>query len=78
MTTRDKVRKIIAEQTGNWVFKDSATFTEIGADSLDTVEIVMACEDEFDICIDDHDTCNVKTADGLIAVVEKYLSEKSK
>ncbi len=55
-TIRDRVIKIIVEHLGSDIdkVKDEAHFIDdLGADSLDTVELVMAFEEEFDIEIDD-------------------------
>ncbi|MBQ9464536.1 MAG: acyl carrier protein [Lachnospiraceae bacterium] len=51
-----------------------ATFTEdLGADSLDAVEMVMAVEEEFDISVPDEALENIKTVADLLALVEEYL-----
>jgi acyl carrier protein len=53
-----RVKKIIAEQLGveeSQVTNDKAFVADLGADSLDTVELVMALEDEFSIEIPDED-----------------------
>jgi len=60
----NKVKEIIAEQLGQDLENvvDSANFTDdLGADSLDTVELVMALEDEFDLEIPEDDSANIKT-----------------
>ena len=58
MSVEEKVKEIIVDQLGvdeNQVV-DSASFIEdLGADSLDTVELVMALEEEFDVEISDED-----------------------
>ena len=72
----DRVRAIIAEQLGVKLEEvtDSASFIEdLGADSLDTVELVMALEEEFGIEIPDED------AEKMTSVGEamKYIETKS-
>ena len=72
----DRVRAIIAEQLGVKLEEvtDAASFIEdLGADSLDTVELVMALEEEFGIEIPDED------AEKMIAVGDaiKYIDTKS-
>ena len=63
-----RIKKIIAEQLGveEGSITEEKSFTEdLGADSLDTVELIMAFEDEFNIEIDDLDAekiTNVKSA----------------
>ncbi len=60
----NKVKEIIAEQLGQDLENvvEGANFTDdLGADSLDTVELVMALEDEFDVEIPEEDSANIKT-----------------
>ncbi len=64
-----KVKKIIAEQLGKDVqdIKNEASFIEdLGADSLDTVELVMALEDSFKIQIPDEQQENLRTVQQAI------------
>ncbi len=72
----DRVRAIIAEQLGVKLEEvtDGASFVEdLGADSLDTVELVMALEEEFGIEIPDEDAEKmVKVGDAI-----KYIETKS-
>ncbi len=77
MAVGDKVKSIIAEQLG--VKKDEVTegakfIDDLGADSLDTVELVMALEEEFGIEIPDED------AEKMVTVGEavKYIEDKAK
>ena len=54
----DRVKKIVAEQLGvkeDEVSNESSFVDDLGADSLDTVELVMALEDEFDTVIPDEE-----------------------
>jgi acyl carrier protein len=58
MSVEDKVRGIIVDQLGvdeKQVTNDAAFIDDLGADSLDTVELVMALEEEFDVEIPDED-----------------------
>lgn len=76
MSVEDKVKSIIADQLG--VDGDevvpSASFTEdLGADSLDIVELVMAFEEEFDIEIPDEDAEKIAKVQDAVA----YISEHS-
>ncbi len=71
----EKVRDIIVEELGVERDKlaDDATFMEdLGADSLDTVELVMAFEKEFDIDIPDEDAEQLRTVGDAL----KYLQDK--
>jgi len=71
-----KVREIIVNELGVEAEKvtDDASFVEdLGADSLDTVELVMAFEEEFGIDIPDEDAEQLRTVGDAI----KYLKENS-
>ncbi|MCH7753492.1 acyl carrier protein, partial [candidate division KSB1 bacterium] len=64
MALKDKVNEIIVDQLGvdAGEVKDGASFIDdLGADSLDTVELVMAFEEEFDIEIPDEDAEKLNT-----------------
>ena len=72
----DRVRAIIAEQLGVKLEEvtDSASFIEdLGADSLDTVELVMALEEEFGIEIPDEDAEKMSNVGDAI----KYIESKT-
>ena len=58
MSVEEKVKEIIVDQLGvdeNQVKPEASFIDDLGADSLDTVELVMALEEEFDIEIPDGD-----------------------
>jgi acyl carrier protein len=72
----DKVREIIAKQLGvklEEVTPQATFIDDLGADSLDTVEIVMALEEEFKAEIPDEDAEKMKTVGEAI----KYIEERS-
>ena len=72
----DKVREIIAKQLGvklEEVTPQATFIDDLGADSLDTVEIVMALEEEFKAEIPDEDAEKMKTVGEAI----KYIEEKT-
>ena len=74
--SQDKVRQIIADQLGvkKEEVTDSAKFVDdLGADSLDTVELVMALEEEFGIEIPDEEAEKLATVGDAL----KYIEEKS-
>jgi acyl carrier protein len=63
-TAEERVKKLICEQLGvkEEEVKDDASFVDdLGADSLDTVELVMALEEEFETEISDEDAENITT-----------------
>ena len=73
----DKVKEIIIEKLGveEVSIKDDARFIEdLNADSLDTVELIMEFEEEFNIEIPDDDAEKLKTVGEAIAYINKTLS----
>jgi acyl carrier protein len=76
--TADKVREIIVEQLGvdpNQVTSDAHFIDDLGADSLDTVELVMAFEEEFSVEIPDEDAEKISTVKSAIDYLEEQLAE---
>jgi len=74
-----KIKSIIAEQLGVKVEEviDNAKFVEdLGADSLDTVELVMALEEEFGIEIPDEDAEKLATVGDALKYIEEKASSK--
>ena len=72
MSIEERVKKIIVEQLGvkEEDVKPEASFVEdLGADSLDTVELVMALEEEFDIEIPDEEAEKITTVQSAIDYV---------
>ena len=64
MSVEDKVKDIIVDQLGvdeKQVTLEASFVDDLGADSLDTVELVMALEEEFDIEIPDEEAENIAT-----------------
>lgn len=75
-----KVREIIINELGSDPEKvtDDASFVEdLGADSLDTVELVMAFEEEFGFDIPDEDAETLRTVGDAIRYMEKRASESN-
>jgi acyl carrier protein len=76
MTDLDqKVKDIIVEELGverDKVTDDASFMEDLGADSLDTVELVMAFEKEFDVDIPDEDAEKIRTVGDAL----KYLHDK--
>jgi acyl carrier protein len=76
----EKVRKIIAENLGvdeNKVVPEASFVEDLGADSLDTVELVMALEEQFDMEIPDEDAQKILTVQDAIDYVANKAVEKS-
>lgn len=77
MAVQEKVKSIIVEQLGvdpEKVKLESKFIEDLGADSLDIVELVMAMEEEFDLEIPDEDAEKLKTVND----VQSYLISKGK
>ena len=77
MSTFDRVRKVVVEQldVNNDEVTPQASFVDdLGADSLDVVELVMGLEEEFDIEIPDEDAEKM----GTVADAVKYIEDKTK
>ena len=74
-STEDKVRQIIVEQLGVDEAEVTATASfidDLGADSLDTVELVMALEEEFETEIPDEDAEKITTVQQAIDYVKSH------
>ena len=76
----DRVKKIIVDQLGveeELVTAEASFVDDLGADSLDTVELVMALEEEFGIEIPDEDAEKITRVKEAVDYIEKH-AEKSK
>ncbi|MHB8257950.1 MAG: acyl carrier protein [Acidiferrobacterales bacterium] len=72
----ERVMKIVVEQLGvneNEVTKESSFVDDLGADSLDTVELVMALEEEFDCEIPDEEAEKITTVKQAIDYINAHL-----
>lgn len=79
-TVEERVRKIVVEQLGvkEDELKNDASFVDdLGADSLDTVELVMALEEEFETEIPDEDAEKITTIAEAIAYIDENLQKAS-
>jgi acyl carrier protein len=75
-TIEERVTEIVSEQMGvdkAQVTRETSFVNDLGADSLDTVELVMEFEDEFDISIPDEDAEKIQTVGQAIDYVEAHL-----
>ena len=74
MAVEEKVKQIIVEQLGvdeAEVTSNASFVDDLGADSLDQVELIMAFEEAFDIEIPDEDAEKIKTVQDAVDYVEK-------
>ena len=77
MSTLDRVKKVVVEQLDvneEEVSPEASFVDDLGADSLDVVELVMGLEEEFDIEIPDEDAEKIAT----VADAVSYIEEKTK
>lgn len=71
--TIDKVKKIISNQLNiaeSKITEGSRLIEDLGADSLDTVELLMAFEEEFGISIPDEEAMNMKTIKDIVDLID--------
>ena len=74
MATFDKVRDIVVEQLGSEadeVTLESTFIDDLGADSLDIVELIMAFEEEFNVEIPDEAAEKIKTVQDVVNYIEQ-------
>ena len=77
-TVEQQVKKIVAEQLGvkeEEVTNDASFVDDLGADSLDTVELVMALEEEFETEIPDEDAEKITTVQQAIDYINSHKSQ---
>ena len=75
---RDRVVDIVCEQMGTTkdkVTEETSFINDLGADSLDTVELVMEFEDEFDLNIPDEDAEKIQTVGDAIKYIEEHVEK---
>ena len=78
MAVEEKVKSIIVEQLGvdaNEVTAEASFVDDLGADSLDTVELVMAFEEAFNIEIPDEDAEKIQKVKDAVEYIEKNSSK---
>lgn len=74
----DRVKKIVVEHLGvdaDKVTETASFIDDLGADSLDTVELVMAFEEEFGVEIPDEAAENIQTVNDAISFISKNAAE---
>ncbi|HEX9638455.1 MAG TPA: acyl carrier protein [Acidobacteriota bacterium] len=78
-SVEETVKKIIVEQLGvdeEEVTAEASFVEDLGADSLDTVELVMALEEEFDIEIPDEDAEKITKVKDAVSYIDSHSKEK--
>ncbi len=73
MSTLERVKEIIADQLGvdiSEVTEEKSLVDDLGADSLDIVDLVMSFEDEFGVKISDQDLSKIKTVKDIVEAIE--------
>ena len=74
----EKVKKIITEQLGideKEITLESAFIEDLGADSLDIVELIMAMESEFDMEIEDDEVEDISTVEDVVDYIKEHSGE---
>ena len=75
MSVEKRIKEIVAEQLGveeSQVANESSFMDDLGADSLDTVELVMALEEEFDIEISDENAEKIQSVQDAIDYITEH------
>jgi len=75
MSVEDRVKKIISEKLSvdiKEVVPDASFVDDLGADSLDLVELIMSMEEEFDVDIPDEDAENITTVKDAINYINNH------
>ncbi|MDO8140531.1 MAG: acyl carrier protein [Candidatus Brocadiales bacterium] len=73
--TEEKVKEIITKQMGvkvDQITKETSFINDLGADSLDTVELIMEFEDAFDMNIPDEEAEKIRTVGDAIKYIEEH------
>ena len=76
MSVEDRVKKIVSDQLGKSVEEiqsDSSFVDDLGADSLDTVQIVMELEEEFDITVEEEELQDLPTIGDAFKLISSKL-----
>ena len=80
MSFEDRVKSIIVEQLGvdaDEVTPDASFVEDLGADSLDTVELIMAFEEEFGVEISDDEAEKIKKVKDAVEYIDKRATKTS-
>lgn len=74
----DEVKKVVVEQLGvseNEVTREASYIDDLGADSLDTVELVMALEETFGMEIPDEEAEKIKTVGDTVSYIQAHVKK---
>lgn len=78
-SVEDRVKVIVSEQMGvgkDQITSETSFVNDLGADSLDTVELVMEFEEEFDITIPDESAEKIQTVGAAITYIEEAMKQQ--
>lgn len=78
MSCADKVKELIAKQLNKPVAditEEKDVKVDLGADSLDVVDMIMSFEDEFGISVPDEEAVNIKTVGDIIKLIDEKTSK---
>lgn len=71
----EKIRSLLSEQLGfdEEMITETTSFEDLGADSLDLVELMMSLEEEFSISADEEELTDIKTVGDVVKLIEANL-----
>ncbi len=71
----EKIRSLLAEQLGfdEELITEATSFEDLGADSLDLVELMMSLEEEFSISADEEELTGIKTVGDVVRLIEDNI-----
>lgn len=72
----DKVRELLASQlniSADEITEEKEIVKDLGADSLDIVEMLMMLEEEYNVTIPDEETVDIKTVGDIVRVLDKHI-----
>lgn len=78
MSVEEKVKEIVMDKlnvTAEQITADASFVDDLGADSLDQAELVLALEDEFNLQISDKDSENIKTVGNAVTYIQEHAKE---
>ena len=76
MATIDKVKELISQQLNKSVeeiTEEKEVVKDLGADSLDVVEMLMCLEEEFNITVPEEDAVNIKTVGDIVKLIDEKI-----